>query len=108
MSKNLWLNSVRQAIYAYSHRSSRKVRCARWISGELLELRIAPGDLAGITSAFAAPPITEFLQGDPFADSLPVTTTSDVIDISISTTNDFYIGSLEGRVESLSMRTLSV
>ena len=83
------------------------MRSTRWISGEPLELRIAPGDLAGITNAFAAPPITEFLDGDPTLDRLFLQTTNDVTDVSMSATTDFQIGSFFGG-GSTALRTLSV
>ena len=108
MSKVLWLNTVRHAIYSHNHRGSRKVRSIRWISGEPLELRIAPGDLAGITSAFAAQPITELLHGDPTLDRLFLRTTNDMTDVSMSATTDFQMGSLGRGGGSTALRTLSV
>lgn len=107
MSKSLWLNSVRQALYSYSHRNSRRVCYSRWISGEPLEQRIPPGDLAGVTSAFAAPPIGEFLQGDASTDLVAVMTFDDVDLGDSAVTTNTYLGSLRG-LGLLSVRTLSV
>ena len=107
MSKNLWLNTVRRALYSYSHRNSRRVWNSRWISGEPLEQRIPPGDLAGVTSAFAAPPIGEFLQRDAATDLVAVMTFDDMDLGDSAVTMDVYLGSLGG-VGLLSVRTLSV